>query len=89
MKSLHLGDVAAFLAKAMDAPEPLALSNALELLRNIGALDDQEELTPLGAFACPFQTLNTKICLHVTLLSARPSSLLPRWAAKYARALSA
>ena len=48
MKSLQLGAVKAFLGKAMDAPEPLAVANALELLGNIGALDEQEALTPLG-----------------------------------------
>ncbi|KAL6514314.1 hypothetical protein OROHE_019056 [Orobanche hederae] len=48
IKSLHLGVISAFLSKALQPPDPLAVENALELLKTIGALDDREELTPLG-----------------------------------------
>lgn len=48
IKSLQLGTVASFLGKALQPPDSLAVQNAIELLKTIGALDDKEELTPLG-----------------------------------------
>ncbi|CAI9097589.1 OLC1v1034058C1 [Oldenlandia corymbosa var. corymbosa] len=48
IKSLQLGDISSFLSKALQPPDPLAVQNAVELLKTIGALDDSEELTPLG-----------------------------------------
>lgn len=48
IKSLQLGAVATFLAKALQPPDHLAVQNAIELLKTIGALDEMEELTPLG-----------------------------------------
>ncbi|GMN39573.1 hypothetical protein TIFTF001_008810 [Ficus carica] len=52
IKSLRLGTVGSFLAKALQPPDPLAVQNAIELLKTIGALDDVEELTPLGRHLC-------------------------------------
>ncbi|XP_020094660.1 DExH-box ATP-dependent RNA helicase DExH1 isoform X1 [Ananas comosus] len=52
IKSLQLGAVASFLAKALQPPDPLAVKNAIELLKTIGVLDDMEELTPLGRHLC-------------------------------------
>ncbi|KAI5679650.1 hypothetical protein M9H77_00877 [Catharanthus roseus] len=52
IKSLQLGAIATFLAKALQPPDPLAVQNAIELLKTIGALDDLEELTPLGRHLC-------------------------------------
>ncbi|KAK8936318.1 putative pre-mRNA-splicing factor ATP-dependent RNA helicase [Platanthera zijinensis] len=52
IKSLRLGSVAVFLAKALQPPDSLAVTNALELLKTIGALDQREELTPLGHHLC-------------------------------------
>ncbi|OVA07164.1 Helicase [Macleaya cordata] len=52
IKSLQLGTIAAFLAKALQPPDPLSVQNAIELLKTIGALDDTEELTPLGRHLC-------------------------------------
>ncbi|OMO49784.1 hypothetical protein CCACVL1_30803 [Corchorus capsularis] len=52
IKSLQLGTVGTFLAKALQPPDPLAVQNAIELLKTIGALDDAEELTPLGRHLC-------------------------------------
>ncbi|KAK4281729.1 hypothetical protein QN277_013190 [Acacia crassicarpa] len=52
IKSLQLGTVGSFLAKALQPPDPLAVQNAIELLKTIGALDDREELTPLGRHLC-------------------------------------
>lgn len=52
IKSLQLGAVGSFLSKALQPPDPLAVENAIELLKTIGALDDKEELTPLGRHLC-------------------------------------
>ncbi|KAK1283145.1 putative pre-mRNA-splicing factor ATP-dependent RNA helicase [Acorus calamus] len=52
IKSLQLGAVASFLAKALQPPDALAVQNAIELLKTIGALDELEELTPLGRHLC-------------------------------------
>lgn len=48
IKSLQFGAIEAFLAKALQPPDPLSVKNAVELLKAIGALDETEELTPLG-----------------------------------------
>eukprot|EP00250_Pteridium_aquilinum_P019840 c24596_g1_i1 orf=694-3741(-) len=48
IKSLQLGRISEFLSKALQPPEPLAVQNAVELLMTIGALNEAEELTPLG-----------------------------------------
>ncbi|GMH22995.1 hypothetical protein Nepgr_024838 [Nepenthes gracilis] len=52
IKSLQLGAIGSFLAKALQPPDPLSVQNAIELLKTIGALDDQEKLTPLGQHLC-------------------------------------
>ncbi|CAI0402208.1 unnamed protein product [Linum tenue] len=52
VKSLQLGAVGSFLAKALQPPDSLSVQNAIELLKTIGALDDTEELTPLGRHLC-------------------------------------
>lgn len=52
IKSLQLGAIASFLAKALQPPDALAVRNAIELLKTIGAMDDSEELTPLGRHLC-------------------------------------
>lgn len=48
IKSLQVGSIGSFLAKALQPPDALAVENAIELLKTIGALDDMEDLTPLG-----------------------------------------
>ncbi|KAL0316056.1 UNVERIFIED_CONTAM: DExH-box ATP-dependent RNA helicase DExH1 [Sesamum radiatum] len=52
IKTLQLGAISMFLAKALQPPDPLSVENAIELLKTIGALDDREELTPLGRHLC-------------------------------------
>lgn len=52
IKHLQLGPVGPFLAKALQSPDSLAVQNAVELLKTIGALDHLEELTPLGRHLC-------------------------------------
>ncbi|PIN17878.1 ATP-dependent RNA helicase A [Handroanthus impetiginosus] len=48
IKSLQLGSISDFLSKALQAPEPLSVQNAIEYLKMIGALDENENLTVLG-----------------------------------------
>ncbi|KAH9329485.1 hypothetical protein KI387_001593 [Taxus chinensis] len=48
IKSLQFGSISAFLSKALQPPEILAVQNAINLLETIGALDEREELTALG-----------------------------------------
>lgn len=48
IKSLHLGSISEFLARALQPPEPLSVQNAIEYLKTIGALDENENLTVLG-----------------------------------------
>ncbi|GLJ45369.1 hypothetical protein SUGI_0955050 [Cryptomeria japonica] len=48
IKTLHFGNISAFLSKALEPPEILAVQNAINLLKTIGALDEREELTALG-----------------------------------------
>lgn len=50
IKNLQLGAISTFLSKALQPPDHLSVENAIELLKTIGALDDREELTPLGTW---------------------------------------
>ncbi|XP_038974853.1 DExH-box ATP-dependent RNA helicase DExH3 isoform X2 [Phoenix dactylifera] len=50
IKSLQLGTIGEFLSAALQPPEPLAVQNAVELLKMIGALDEKENLTNLGRY---------------------------------------
>lgn len=47
MKSLRLGDVARF--PFLEAPSPRAIADGYQLLNELGAVDDANELTPMGA----------------------------------------
>lgn len=48
IKILKLGMISPFLTKALQRPEEQAVTNALEVLHQLNALDANEELTPLG-----------------------------------------
>ncbi|KAL6005151.1 hypothetical protein ACLOJK_005713 [Asimina triloba] len=50
IKSLHLGSIGQFLSAALQPPEPLAVQNAVDFLKMIGALDEEEKLTNLGKY---------------------------------------
>ncbi|KAK9060030.1 hypothetical protein SSX86_020734 [Deinandra increscens subsp. villosa] len=50
IKSLKLGSISEFLSKALQSPELLAVQNAIEYLKVIGALDESEDLTVLGRY---------------------------------------
>lgn len=83
IKSLQLGAVASFLAKALQPPDPLSVKNAIELLKTIGALDDMEELTSLGMeFWCYLPFLY--VCFaYSTLILCRTTSLYASTGPKY------
>jgi ATP-dependent helicase HrpA len=46
MKSLHLGNVEQF--PFLEAPRPKAIADGYQLLSELGAVDDENELTPMG-----------------------------------------
>jgi ATP-dependent helicase HrpA len=46
MKALHLGDVERF--SFLEAPRPKAIADGYQLLNELGAVDDTNELTPMG-----------------------------------------
>lgn len=50
IKSLKLGSIGEFLSAALQPPEPLAVQNAVDFLKMIGALDEKENLTNLGEY---------------------------------------
>ncbi|VFQ78173.1 unnamed protein product [Cuscuta campestris] len=50
IKSLKLGSIPDFLSRALQSPEFLAVQNAIEYLKIIGALDENEDLTVLGRY---------------------------------------
>ncbi|KAI3516708.1 hypothetical protein L1887_15678 [Cichorium endivia] len=50
IKTLKLGSISEFLSKALQSPELLAVQNAIEYLKVIGALDEKENLTVLGRY---------------------------------------
>ncbi|KAK1374158.1 RNA helicase [Heracleum sosnowskyi] len=50
IKSLQVGSIGEFLSAALQPPEPLAVQNAIDFLKMIGALDEGENLTHLGEF---------------------------------------
>ncbi|KAA8532625.1 hypothetical protein F0562_032559 [Nyssa sinensis] len=58
IKSLKLGSISEFLSRALQSPEILAVQNAIEYLKIIGALDEKENLTVLGR--------------HLTILPVEP-----------------
>ncbi|KAG7032056.1 DExH-box ATP-dependent RNA helicase DExH5, mitochondrial, partial [Cucurbita argyrosperma subsp. argyrosperma] len=50
IKSLKLGSISEFLSRALQSPELLAVQNAIEYLKIIGAFDESENLTVLGRY---------------------------------------
>ncbi|KAE8655654.1 hypothetical protein F3Y22_tig00117021pilonHSYRG00114 [Hibiscus syriacus] len=49
IKSLQVESIGEFLSAALQAPEPLAVQNAIEFLKMVGALDEKENLTNLAS----------------------------------------
>ncbi|CAH9086962.1 unnamed protein product [Cuscuta europaea] len=50
IKSLQVGNITEFLSAALQPPEALAVQNAIDFLKMIGALDEHENLTHLGKY---------------------------------------
>ncbi|KAL1803374.1 hypothetical protein ACET3Z_032021 [Daucus carota] len=50
IKSLDVGSITDFLSRALQSPESLAVQNAIEYLKIIGALDENKNLTVLGRY---------------------------------------
>ncbi|KAA0034620.1 DExH-box ATP-dependent RNA helicase DExH3 [Cucumis melo var. makuwa] len=50
IKSLQVPSVGEFLSSALQPPKPLAVQNAIDFLKMIGAFDEKENLTNLGKF---------------------------------------
>lgn len=50
IKSLNFGAISEFLSRALQSPELLAVQKAIEYLKIIGALDENEQLTALGRY---------------------------------------
>ncbi|XP_071703455.1 DExH-box ATP-dependent RNA helicase DExH3 isoform X2 [Rutidosis leptorrhynchoides] len=50
IKSLQVDSIGEFLSSALQPPEPLAVQNAVDFLKLIGALDENENLTHLGKY---------------------------------------
>nr|APO15850.1 helicase [Sesuvium portulacastrum] len=48
IKLLSLGDIKFLLSKALDVPKVEAVNSAISSLKEVGAVDENEELTPLG-----------------------------------------
>lgn len=48
LKILQLGKAEPFFSRLLDAPQPEAVALSLDLLKRLNALDDNENLTPLG-----------------------------------------
>ena len=79
VKQLHLGHIAPFMAKAMDAPPARSVANAIGLLEQIGALtsDGAEALTPLGRHlaALPVDPRVGKMLLYGCIMQCLPAIL--------------
>ena len=79
IKSLDLGMIAPFIEKALDAPPPLSVQNAINLLVAIGGLTDDgsERLTALGRHlaALPVDPRVGKMLIYASVMQCLPSVL--------------
>ncbi|KAG6488408.1 hypothetical protein ZIOFF_049651 [Zingiber officinale] len=66
IKSLSLGDIKAFLLQAIEPPHEDVICSALDVLYKVGALNENEELTPLGSHLAklPVDVLIGKMMLY-------------------------
>ena len=81
------GSTAAFLLQAVEPPVPQAISNAVGLLQDIGALKEDESLTRLGRHLgeMPVHPRVGKMLLYATLLGVLDPVLTVACAAAYRR----
>ncbi|CAA7396962.1 unnamed protein product [Spirodela intermedia] len=71
IKSLALGDIRSFLLKAIEPPREEAISSAIGTLCEVGAIDGDEKMTPLGYHLAklPVDVLIGKMMLYGALFS--------------------
>nr|GME17003.1 DExH-box ATP-dependent RNA helicase DExH7, chloroplastic isoform X1 [Ipomoea batatas] len=64
IKLLSLGNIKIFLSKALEPPKEEAITSAISLLYEVGAIEGNEELTPLGYHLAklPVDVLIGKVC---------------------------
>ncbi|VFQ59026.1 unnamed protein product [Cuscuta campestris] len=69
IKLLSLGSINMFLSKALEPPKEEAISSAISLLYEVGAIEGDEELTPLGYHLAklPVDVLIGKMMLYGTI----------------------
>ncbi|KAG0229491.1 ATP-dependent RNA helicase dhx29, partial [Mortierella sp. GBA43] len=60
IKMCKLGDITEVLRSALDAPSKEAIENAILALQEVHALDDNQDLTPLGTHLC-----NLPVDVHI------------------------
>lgn len=70
-KILQLGKIEDYFQKLMDSPDPEVVKNSLDLLKKMEALDDDENLTPLGFHLAklPMAPQIGKMILFATIFS--------------------
>jgi ATP-dependent RNA helicase DHX29 len=64
IRFLELGLVQPFLMSALDAPDAGAVAHAVQLLQAIGAMDEEQVLSPLG-YHLAKMPVPPKVCAHV------------------------
>ncbi|CAH9121887.1 unnamed protein product [Cuscuta epithymum] len=69
IKLLSLGNIKMFLSKALEPPKEAAITSAISLLYEVGAIEGNEDLTPLGFHLAklPVDVLIGKMMLYGTI----------------------
>ena len=69
--------VTSFLLSAIEAPHPLSISNAVALLKSIDCLDENEQLTAIGASVAqlPLNPRVGRLCLMGCIFGCGPAAL--------------
>ncbi|GMH06760.1 hypothetical protein Nepgr_008600 [Nepenthes gracilis] len=69
IKLLSLGNIKSFLSKALEPPKEEAVDSAISLLREVGAIEETEDLTPLGKHLAklPVDLLLGKMLLYAAI----------------------
>jgi ATP-dependent RNA helicase DHX29 len=76
IKLLGLGHIKPFLSRALEPPSEGAMTSAISLLHEVGAVEGDEELTPLGHHLAklPVDVLIGKVCVsNITVALKFPS----------------
>ncbi|KAK4683833.1 small subunit ribosomal protein S24e, partial [Tremellales sp. Uapishka_1] len=77
VKALNLGEVEEVLAATIEPPEPSRVIAAMEVLRMLGAMDGQKNLTSLGRvlLQLPVEAAIGKLCLYGSFFRCLDSAL--------------